>query len=236
MIKDLRWCFLGHPDSLDQVYNLSKSVADIEGDLVECGIASGSGIAAMKRACPNKTVWGYDSFQGIQLAGKNDTEQPGVGEITHDVNGDLLVSSGVTVCSMDWVTGLLKGWGFKENDFKLVEGWVQNTLPTNKPEKIALLRLDMDIYDPTLFALEQLWPRLQKGGILIIDDGNLTGVVMACAHYFKSIGYSPKWIYSGHNPFYLIKDTEVKNDWPKSIKHGMMEFDKTNSEWIFKKI
>jgi O-methyltransferase len=206
-LNDLEWCFCGSRDSLDQVYDLALQVKDIPGDLVECGIASGSGIAAMKRACPDKMVWGFDSFQGIQLAGPNDTEQPGIGPITHDVHGDLLKSSGITVCSRDWVNGQLKGWGFKESDFTLVEGWVQNTLLEKKPDKIALLRLDMDIYDPTLFALEKLWHKLQKGGVLIIDDGNLEGVNRAVQDFFKSIGNpTVAWLsLPDSNPYYCIK-------------------------------
>lgn len=206
ILNDFAWCFCGHRDSLDQVYNLSLMVSDVPGDLVECGIASGSGIAAMKKACPDKIVWGYDSFEGIQMAGPNDTEQPGIGPITHDVTGNLLVSSGVTVCSREWVESCLNGWGFRANDdFRLVEGWVQNTIPLISPRKIALLRLDMDLYDPTIFALRAFWKKMPKKSILIIDDGNLKGVVRACDDFFKEIGYTPNWVKNTLNPFYLIK-------------------------------
>lgn len=208
VLNELQWCFCGSRQSLEQVYHLAQKVAVIEGDYVECGIASGSGIAAMKLAAPLKRIWGYDSFQGIHLAGPNDTEQPGIGEIVHDTtvpSEELLVSSGVTVCSREWVESRLTGWGLIPNDFVLVEGWVQHTLPKIKPDKIALLRLDMDLYDPTMVALEHLWVRLSKGGVLIVDDGNLKGVVRACADYFKRIGYSPKWVTDSENPMYLTK-------------------------------
>ncbi len=209
ILNDLAWCFCGARESLEQVYNLSMQAKALDGDLVECGIASGSGIAAMKKACPEKMVWGYDSFEGIQLCGPKDTEQPGKSKIEHDVNvpkEDLLVTSGVTVCSREWVDTTLKGWGFNpDKDFTLIEGWVQETLPIIKPKKIALLRLDMDIYDPTYFALEELWPRIVKGGILIIDDANLVGVVRACDEFFHEIGYTPKWVKDSLNPMYLYK-------------------------------
>jgi hypothetical protein len=198
--------FYGSKKSANQVEALAQRVREVEGDFVECGIAMGSGIAIMKRACPEKTVWGYDSFQGIHLAGPNDTEQPGIGPITHDVNGELMVSSGITVHTREQVNEILFEYlKFKEDDFILVEGWVQDTLPKMKPKKIALLRLDMDLYDPTLFALQQLWPKLSKGGCLIVDDGNLAGVVRACDTFFKSIGYEPSWVRNGENPIYLFK-------------------------------
>ena len=198
--------FYGSKKSANQVYTLAQRVREIEGDFVECGIAMGSGIAIMKIACPEKTVWGYDSFQGIHLAGPNDTEQPGIGPITHDVHGDLMVSSGITVHTRKQVNEILFDYlKFKEDDFILVEGWVQDTLPKIRPKEIAFLRLDMDLYDPTLFALEKLWPRLSKGGCLLVDDGNLAGVVKACEVYFKKIGYTPEWVHWGDNPIYLFK-------------------------------
>lgn len=207
VLNDLIDRFYGSRASLEQVYNLSKKVEGLPGDLVELGIAMGSGIAAMKFACPGKTVWGYDSFKGIHLAGPNDTEQPGVGQITHDVNGELLVSSGVTVHTREQVNTILFEYlKFKEEDFILVEGWVQHTLPVMKPKKIALLRLDMDLYDPTFFALEELWDRIVPGGILLVDDGNLAGVVRACDDFFSDRGYAPMWKRKrGENPFYLVK-------------------------------
>ena len=62
----------------------------IEGDVVELGVAAGGNFATMLLGCReaglNKKGWGFDSFQGIQLAGKKDTSQPGIGDITHDVN------------------------------------------------------------------------------------------------------------------------------------------------------
>lgn len=208
-LNDLIDRFYGSRESLEQVYNLCKQVEGLPGDLVECGIAMGSGIAAMKLACPEKQVWGYDSFEGIQMAGPNDTEQPGIGKITHDVHVDpneLLVSSGVTIHTREQVNTILQEYlHFKEDDFVLVEGWVQHTLPLISPKKIALLRLDMDIYDPTYFALSELWPKIVRGGILIIDDWNLQGVVRACEDYFDLMGYTPNWIKGNSNPVYLIK-------------------------------
>lgn len=203
VLNDLIDRFYGSRASLEQVYNLAKKVQGLRGDLVECGIAMGSGIAAMKRACPEKTVWGYDSFQGIHRAGPNDTEQPGIGPIPSDavlISNDL-VPSGVTVHPRAQVEEILSCLGFKYDDFILVEGWVQETLPMIQPKQIALLRLDMDLYDPTLCALEYLWPKLVKGGVLLVDDGNLSGVMKACEDYLGEVN----WIRNGENPVYIIK-------------------------------
>ncbi len=55
----------------------------------------------------------------------------------------------------------------------------------NVPQKISLLRLDTDFYDSTLCELQVLWPRLVKGGILILDDyGHWDGARRAVDEYF----------------------------------------------------
>jgi hypothetical protein len=174
----------------------------IEGDIVECGLGAGGNFAFMilgcLKICPttNRTFWGYDSFQGIQLAGKNDTEQAGIGAITHDVNvpaEDLLVSSGITAHPEDEVRNNLVKWGLWDKArIKLVSGWVQHSMEDQTPDKIAILRLDMDIYEPTAYVLRKLYDRISKGGIVIIDDWALAGVRKAVEEFWQEIGISPE--------------------------------------------
>jgi hypothetical protein len=67
---------------------------------------------------------------------------------------------------------------------KLVKGLVENTIPEQAPEKIALLRLDTNFYRSTKHELIHLFPRLQRGGILIIADyGALHGARVATDEY-----------------------------------------------------
>ena len=72
---------------------------------------------------------------------------------------------------MKQVRGNLKQIGVVEG-VVLVEGKVEDTLKIkgNIPKKISILRLDTDWYESTLAELKHLYPRLVKGGVLIIDD------------------------------------------------------------------
>lgn len=187
-------------NSMDIGFNVEKF--GIEGDVVECGVAAGGNFAFMIIGAlainpnTNRTFWGYDSFQGIQLAGPNDTEQAGIGAITHDVNvpaEDLLVSSGITVHSEEEVRNNLIKWGLWDKvRIKLVSGWVQHSMEDQTPDKIAILRLDMDIYEPTAYVLRKLYDRISKGGIVIIDDWALAGVRMAVMEFWEEIGITPE--------------------------------------------
>ena len=61
-------------------------------------------------------------------------------------------------------------------NIELVKGDVFETLPIfidkNPGLKIAVLHLDMDVYEPTKFCLDMLYPMLQNDGIIICDDYN----------------------------------------------------------------
>lgn len=76
--------------------------------------------------------------------------------------------------SEDEVADILSSKGF--TNFKLIKGNVFDTLPTylkdNPETRIALLHLDMDVKEPTDFALELLYDRVVPGGIIVFDDYN----------------------------------------------------------------
>mgnify|MGYP006165501905 FL=1 len=71
---------------------------------------------------------------------------------------------------------------------KLIQGKVEETLfkKENLPNKISLLRLDTDWFESTNVSLNQLYPKLVKGGVLIIDDyGWNSGCKKAVDNFFK---------------------------------------------------
>lgn len=188
-------------------FTLAKYInsSGLNGSIVECGIAAGGNLALLKFGCDSsetrisRKFWGFDSFIGIQRAGKHDGGQPGLpeGSITWDVDvpaEELLITTGVTAHSKDSVIENLKSWGAYDSSVILVEGWVQHTLTTSVLKEIgdiAILRLDMDVHDPTKFALEKLYPNLVKGGFLIIDDWGCAGARKATLDYFESLEIKP---------------------------------------------
>jgi hypothetical protein len=73
-----------------------------------------------------------------------------------------------------------------------VKGRVEDTIPKHAPQAIALLRLDTDWYESTRHELEHLFPRLVRGGVLILDDyGHWKGAKEAVDEYFAKLGRSP---------------------------------------------
>lgn len=54
-----------------------------------------------------------------------------------------------------------------------LEGWFRDTLPSAPIEQLAILRLDGDMYESTMVALEALYPKVARGGFVIVDDFKL---------------------------------------------------------------
>ena len=189
---------LGVHETLFNSHKMGEYINDnnIDGAIVECGIASGSNFAFMMLGDKHnnngtkRKYYGFDSFCGIPLAGPRDECQPGIGKITHNVYVDereLLKTTGVSSVSKADVIQNLINWELYE-DVELIEGWVEDTITdevVTNINKIALIRLDMDLYSPTKLSLQKLYPILEIGGVLIIDDWELIGVRNAFLEYCK---------------------------------------------------
>lgn len=201
-IETINFAYSTYP-TLYNSYLIAKECIEqnIPGDFVECGVAAGAQIAAMSLACKNldsyRTIHLFDSFEGIPLAGPNDTEQPGiVGKIKHDTNvapEQLLVSSGITVHSLEAVKRTLSSWGVNLNHLIFYKGWFQHTLApaAEKINQISFLRLDGDLYESTRVCLEYLYPKIVNGGYIVIDDYLLDGCRKAVDEYLNKHNLNP---------------------------------------------
>lgn len=180
--------------TLHHTYAMAKQCASLPGCFVECGVGAGGQLMAMSLAYTGKQIYGFDSFQGIPLAGVNDAQQPGIGDIEHDATApvrDRLVSSGITVHSVENVLENFTKCEIGAANVRLIKGWFQDSLPKWKPEPIALLRLDGDLYESTLVCLEYLYPHVVSGGVVICDDHSLPGAAKALYDYLPDVIVTP---------------------------------------------
>lgn len=173
-------------------YCLARKVLDLPGCFVECGVGAGAQIMAMQLASngSSKTIYAFDSFEGIPMAGPNDDSQPGIGIPKHDRYApisDRLVSSGITSHSDKNVKENFERFGVSLSNILFIKGWFQHTLFGFDTGPISLLRLDGDLYESTLICLEELYPKVVLGGVVIIDDYALEGCRKAVHDYFKEL-------------------------------------------------
>lgn len=156
----------------------------IPGDFVECGVFAGAHPAVMahvlmKYGVNSRDVHMFDSFEGIPHAGPHD-DQTITNCIGKNQDG-ALVSSGVSVCTVEQVQQHMAEWGVNRALLRYNKGWFQHTMPLIADDirlqsmGIAVLRLDGDLYESTMVCLKYLYPLVKPGGFVIIDDYALTG-------------------------------------------------------------
>jgi hypothetical protein len=140
---------------------------DVPGDLMECGVWRGGASIFMRAALEargdaGRRVWVADSFQGIP--------QPELHVFPDDEPGRRL--AGQMVASLDEVRANFARYGFLDDRVTFLPGFFRDTLPSAPVERLAVLRLDGDLYESTFVALESLYERVPPGGFVIIDDYN----------------------------------------------------------------
>lgn len=179
----------------------------LEGSFVECGVFKGGSVMnmALTQLNFNKLVhiYLYDTFEGMTPQGQYDINHKGV-----SADRILKNPSKMCICSLEQVKNNLKLTGYPAEFLHFRKGDVAHTLQEDPPNKISLLRLDTDWYESTKIELEILYPKLVKGGILILDDyGYWKGAKKAADDYFHSIGVDPKFepIESGVSAVISIK-------------------------------
>lgn len=155
-------------------------ITSLEGDIVECGVWRGGYSIFLSYLFSDKNIWVCDSFEGFQ--------PPDQGKYKYDKERhtpNMPHSFGSIGVSLEEVKNNFKVYGL-ENDprIKYLKGFVKDTLPTSGIEKISLLRVDVDAYSATLEVLDELYPKVVKGGFIIFDDAPLYEASTAMRDYF----------------------------------------------------
>jgi Macrocin-O-methyltransferase (TylF) len=134
----------------------------IPGDIVECGTARGGSAAlmglALREAAADRTLWIFDTFEGIPPPTAADPDYEIAALYTGDFRGEL-----------EEVEGLFRRLGILDRA-RFVKGLFQETVPRFEVPAIAVLHLDGDWYESVKICLDCLYERVSRGGIIQIDD------------------------------------------------------------------
>lgn len=158
---------------------------DVPGAFVECGLWKGGSLMACAlrlrhRGATDRELYGFDTFEGMTDPTEEDVDWRGFQQQPEDEGSQMRVDAG-----LEDVTENMRTTEYPMERVHLVRGDVRETVPAQAPEQIALLRLDTDWYESTKHELEQLFPRLVPGGVLLIDDyGHYRGSKKATDDYF----------------------------------------------------
>jgi O-methyltransferase len=156
---------------LPRLDNLQFCITDVlrrgvPGDLIETGVWRGGATIFMRGVLKaygdsDRTVWVADSFQGLP--------KPNVRQAPADA-GDILWTYGYLAVPLKTVQRNFARYGLLDSQVRFLVGWFRDTLPDAPIDRLAVLRLDGDMYESTMDALRALYPKLSVGGYIIIDD------------------------------------------------------------------
>jgi O-methyltransferase len=144
----------------------------VPGDFIETGVWRGGACILMRgilkaHGIEDRSIYVADSFAGLPPAS---ADYPADAGDRHHTHRELTVS-------LDDVQSAFQSYGLLDKNVIFVKGWFCDTLPALNVRQFAVIRLDGDMYESTIQAIEALYPRLSPGGFIIIDD---YGAVQGC--------------------------------------------------------
>lgn len=148
---------------------------DIAGDFVECGVGAGGSMMALAYTLEDlgirdRRLLLYDTFEGMARPTAEDVSvlgKPASRKWTRKTQDGECTWHNFPI---EDVRANLSRTGYSVEHCLYIKGLVQDTLPHNDSDQIALLRLDTNLYESTVAECEHLMPKLARGGVLIIDD------------------------------------------------------------------
>jgi hypothetical protein len=149
---------------LTNVRDLAQRCIDdnVPGDFIETGVWRGGCCILMRGVIADnndgRTVYVADSFAGLPRPTMREDE------------GDELYKYPELAVSEETVRKNFDKYGLLDQQVVFLKGFFQETLPQLGNVKFSLIRLDGDMYESTIVALDHLFPRLSIGGFVIVDD------------------------------------------------------------------
>lgn len=186
-------------------YELFKMTKRLQGTIVECGVFKGVSLTRFAHfrklfgGNHSKKIIGFDIFGKFPETNFEDDKKKR--KKFMDEAGEYSVSKEelTNICINKCI-----------DNYELIEGDICKTVPDylkNNPQlKISLLNLDTDIYEPCVTILENLWDKIVKGGILMLDDyGVFAGETKAVDEFFKDKNITIHKFDFSSTPSYIIK-------------------------------
>lgn len=187
-------------------YELFKESLNVPGHIVECGVFRGVSLIQFatfrELLCSpySRKIVGFDTF-GQFPATSFEPDQK--------FRDEFIKDQGAPIARED-LQSVLNYKNIAHN-IELVEGDINETVPeyckANPELKISLLHIDVDIYEPTNTILEYFYPRVVRGGIIVLDDyGSFPGETKAVDDFISTTNLKILRLPFNKTPAYIIKE------------------------------
>lgn len=151
-----------NPYSQDRKWTLREYVKlnnALSGDLAECGCYVGTSAFFIAQASTHGKLYLFDSFQGLSAPDATDRN---VGESVmpwSEGGGDLTASEATLQYNLA-----------RYDTVVVLPGWIPERFAEVADHQFRLVHIDVDLYQPTRDSLNFFYPRLVKGGVIVMDD------------------------------------------------------------------
>lgn len=186
-------------------YELYKKIINLPGDVIECGVFKGNSffrLAHFRDILESKysrKIIGFDVFGKFPES----SFEKDKAYLEKFIN-----SAGADSIEIEEIEKILS---YKKiENYELVKGNILETIPEyckrNPHLRIALLHIDVDVYDPTIVILENLYEKVVRGGVIMLDDyGVFPGETEAVEQFFKDKKVIIQKLPISHVPSFVIK-------------------------------
>lgn len=143
---------------------LSITQDGVEGDLIETGVWRGGACIFMAGLCK-----AHNAYRNVLVADSFEGLPPPDPRYKHDV-GDVHSTIDLLSVSQEQVQENFRKYNLLSDDVVFAKGFFETSLQDTRIDKLAILRLDGDMYSSTIQVLDQLYDKVSVGGYIIIDD------------------------------------------------------------------
>jgi len=193
ILRDAGFAVVAGEFKSHNLFHLARYASQLQGEFAEIGTFAGGTARIIAKAVPEKTLYTFDSFEGItKIDLKHDRPHfqgsfnpPGLEEMARKILADC-------------------------PNVKILKGWFPDTLYAQKLEnqQYCFVHADADVYPSTIAICEIFFPRLVPGGIIVFDDygyEDTVGARKAVDEYFSD-KYEKPIIFTGGQAVVIRSD------------------------------
>ena len=179
------------------LYEFYKKISPLKGAVVECGIGYSRTfqILSLLANQDKRDVWGFDSFEGFPEPSKEDKS------LRNPKKGEWKV---MTIEQVWKILEIIRLPSDSLRRTHIIKGFFEDTLKTSDTGPIVFLHLDVDLYQSYKTCLENLYPRVVEGGIVIFDEYDSIGYPGAKKAIDEFFGAGK--VQNNYGKYYVIKN------------------------------
>jgi hypothetical protein len=186
--------------------DLFRRISGLRGEIIECGVFKGNSLMrwikfrSLLENSYSRKIYGFDTFGNFPEASIEEEKNK---------REEFIKEAGDQSVKKDDLIEYLKKLNLYENIF-LIEGDININVPSFVDKfseiRIALLHIDVDLYEPTKICLDKFYPHIVKGGIIILDDyGAFPGANKAIEEFLEDKDFKIEQLHFSNSISFITK-------------------------------